>query len=145
MWLWDKKQLFLTWCTCVIGIFIVRYHVGFMHLTSCDSLFGVTMRKTLQKQTISCESLKKNLTLNFNSYKLLIYSFVYKTHTVISNIHKHSLRYNTGIYGTANFHRWFGLGFGLWCLTPLSINNISVTSWWRKPPTCRKSLTNFIT
>jgi hypothetical protein len=44
---------------------------------------------------------------------------------------------------------------GLWCLTPLS-NNILVISWqyyfigggnWRtmkKPPTCCKSMTNFI-
>jgi len=45
------------------------------------------------------------------------------------------------------------LGLGIWCLMPLS-NNISVILWQsvllvegtrRKPPTCHKSLTNFIT
>ena len=50
---------------------------------------------------------------------------------------------------------WSGLWVGLWYLKPL--NNISVILWWsvfigggnqgtrRIPPTCRKSLTNFIT
>jgi hypothetical protein len=53
------------------------------------------------------------------------------------------------------FFFWFGVGFGLWCLTPLSMifqlyrgsqfigeGNQSTR---RKPQTYRKSLTNFIT
>ena len=40
------------------------------------------------------------------------------------------------------------LNYGLWCLSPLS-TIFSCRSghfyWWRKPPTCCKSLTNFIT
>jgi hypothetical protein len=40
----------------------------------------------------------------------------------------------------------YNVGFSLWRLMPLSTIYLGGQfDWWRKPPTCHKSLTNFIT
>ena len=116
---------------------------GLAILSSLINFLDISLKKIILKCHLNI--LHKNALVSQLSNFVKQLSVLYSTHNIDMNI-----------YG--------GLGLGLWCLTPLL--TISVILWWsvslleetvvpgenpwpsstrRKPLTCSKSLTNFIT